>query len=110
MTNSLDEVEQKAAALDLDEVRRQLRDIIIEQHDGKWVYPGPTKDNIPIQKGGIPLDHDAFKKHEDFVLLRVNWGIALTARERGITVEPKTKGKKSSAPSITAASLEDLLG
>jgi hypothetical protein len=110
MTSSLDEVEQKAAALDLDEVRRQLRDIIIEQHEGKWVFKGPTKDNIPLAKGGIPLDSAAYEAHEDFVRSRVNWGIALTARERGITVEPKARGKKTSTPSITAASLEDLLG
>ncbi len=110
MTNSLDEVEQKAAALDLDEVRRQLRDIIIEQHEGKWVFKGPTKDNIPLAKGGIPLDQDAYTIHEEFVRTRVNWGIALTARERGITVEPKTKGRGAKGSSITAASLEDLLG
>lgn len=97
--NDLDEIEQKAAALSLDEVRVEMRNVIIEQHQGKWIFGGAQDD-----KAGI-------EKHDLYVQSRVCWGIALTARERAIQVEPKAKGKGSRAAkeSIAAAITEDLL-
>lgn len=96
----MDEIEQKAASLTLDEVRQQMRDVIIEQHQGKWIYGGPDGDK------------EAEEKHNDFVRSRINWGIALTARERRIQVEgkkPKGGGKGSKSSPIAAAFTDDLL-
>lgn len=95
----LDEIEQKALALTLDEVRMEMRGIIVEQHQGKWIF------------GGDPKDLQAEEKHNEWVRSRINWGIALTARERGIQVEGKkaSKGSRAAKESIAAAITEDLL-
>lgn len=95
----LDDIEQKTAALTLEEVRIELRGVIEEQHKGKWIYAGPEGDKTQEEK------------HNEFVRSRVRWGIALTARERGIQVEGKkgSKASRSAKESIAAAITEDLL-
>ena len=83
----------------LDLVRSELREILLEQHQGKWIWKGAGDD-----KEGIRL-------HDEFVRARVRRGIELTAIDRGITAtaKPRGKGKPISKLSVEAALSEDLL-
>lgn len=83
------------------QAQAEMREIIIEQHKGRWVYSGNEDDK------------NAIEKHDEFVSQRVRRGIQLTAFLRGIQAQPKAaKGVRSagkSKSSIVAAIDEDLL-
>lgn len=82
------------------QAQAEMREIIIEQHKGRWIYSGNEDDK------------NAIEKHDEFVSQRVRRGIQLTAFLRGIQAQPKAaKGKSNgkSKSSIIAAIDEDLL-
>ena len=87
------------AEIPIESIRSELRELLIEQHQGKWIYQGN------------PNDKEALRKHEDWVGSRVARGIELTALDRGFTTSAKPRGKKAgvSKESIQAALSEDLL-
>ena len=85
-----------------DEAKAQLelREIIIEQHQGKWIF------------AGNPADKAMLAIHEDFVRGRVNRGIELTAQLRQVQTLGKKKSPKGSTKSnseLAAALSLDLL-
>ena len=99
--NSSGEHYEALKGLPIEEIRSKLRDLLIEQHQGKWAF------------GGSEEDKDAMQKHDDFVRDRINLGIALTAIERGITTAAKPRAKapgaRAAKESLAAAITEDLL-
>ena len=70
----------EAEPFDDAKAQMELREIIIEQHQGKWIF------------AGNPADKAMLAIHEDFVRGRVNRGIELTAQLRQV----QTLGKKKS--------------
>ena len=81
------------------ELSQAQRDLLIEQHQGKWIYQVD------------PNDKAALSTHDSWVASRVAFGIKLTALLRGYAVAGKPRGKKAGVTkeSITAALSEDLL-
>lgn len=81
------------------ELSSAQRELLIEQHQGKWIY------------GGDPNDKQAEATFNDWVASRVAFGIKLTALLRGYATAGKPKGAKKSVSkeSIQAALSEDLL-
>ncbi len=81
------------------ELSQAQRDLLLEQHQGKWIYQGD------------PNDKAGMAQHDQWVASRVAFGIKLTALLRGYAVAGKPRGKKPGVTkeSVTAALSEDLL-